>query len=181
MKWPGRCTSVGFDEACTEYDRSDIERIDQEPLMLTTGRIYVSPLSRTWCTAQSLFPTESFTEWKEIAEVPLRSYVDTDRTYPLWIWNIMGRLQWLMNSRRQSESHIETVRRANAVIDRLEAQAVDCTLVTHGFFLKTLLKQLKKRGYILTGDNHLRVQNLQMITAQKNNQRRTHEKNSDNK
>lgn len=167
MDWPARCTSSEFDIACSNYDTCDIEEVDVEPMTLNSGKIYVSPLSRSLNTAKKLFPNSNYIELKEITEVPLRSFKDIDKSYPLWLWNIMGRLQWLCNSHRQMESRLDTQKRANHVIDKCEREAVDCTLVTHGFFMKTLLKTMKKRGYSIQGNNHIVVKNLQMIIAEK--------------
>ena len=85
----------------------------------------------------------------------------------MWLWNVLGRVQWFLGSARQSEKRKETIRRANMVVAILEQENSDCVLVTHGFFMKTLMKVLKKRGYKLVGCNSIVVENLQMIVAEK--------------
>lgn len=136
------------------------------PLEELNGKIYVSTLSRSKGTAKSLFPNREYGEMPEIGEVPLKSFADTQKRYPLWIWNVLGRLQWYMGSARQSEKRSDTIQRANKVIDLCESEKRDCILVTHGFFMKTLIAVLKKRGYILSGNNQLKIENLQMILAE---------------
>lgn len=36
-----------------------------------------------------------------INEVPLKSSFDTKMNVPLWFWNLVGRLQWFINCRKQ--------------------------------------------------------------------------------
>ena len=103
----------------------------------------------------------------EIGEVPLKSFIDTEKRFPLWIWNILGRVQWYIGSSRQIEKRNSTIQRANKVIDLCESQNEDCILVTHGFFMKTLIKVLKNRRYHLLGNNQFVIKNLQLICAEK--------------
>lgn len=91
----------------------------------------------------------------------------TKKRLPLWIWNVLGRLQWYIGSARQLEKRKDTLQRANKAIDLCESEKDDCVLVTHGFFMKTLIAVLKKRGYMLVGNNQLEIKNLQMIWAEK--------------
>ena len=168
MEWPKKCSSADFDMACAKYDRSDLEYSNITPLEITVDRIYVSKLSRSVNTAKSLFPNNAYLEMPEIGEVPLRSFMDTKKRLPLWIWNVLGRVQWYIGSERQLEKRKDTMQRANKVIDLCERANEDCILVTHGFFMHTMTKALKSRGYILTGNNQLDIKNLQVIRAEKN-------------
>lgn len=167
MKWPKKCSSDDFDMACAEYDRSDLESINIIPLDVYTDRIYVSKLLRSVNTAKSLFPDKEYYVMSEISEVPLRSFMDTNKKIPLWIWNVLGRAQWYIGSNRQLENRNDTIQRANKAIDLCESENGDCILVTHGFFMKTLIKVLKNRGYLLLGNNQLNIKNLQIIWAEK--------------
>lgn len=167
MKWPKKCSSGDFDMACAEYDRSDLENINITPLDEQTDRIYVSMLSRSVNTAKSLFPNKEYYEMPEIGEVPLKSFMDTKKRLPLWMWNVLGRVQWYIGSTRQLEQRNSTIQRANKVIDLCESEKEDCMLITHGFFMKTLTDVLKSRGYLLSGNNQLKIENLQVIRAEK--------------
>ena len=167
MKWPKMCSSEDFDKACAEYDRSDLESINIITLDEQADRIYVSKLLRSANTARILFPNKEYYEVLEIGEVPLKSFMDTKKRLPLWIWNVLGRLQWYIGSARQLEKRKDTLQRANKAIDLCESEKGDCVLVTHGFFMKTLIAVLKKRGYMLVGNNQLEIKNLQMIWAEK--------------
>ena len=80
-------------------------------------------------------------ELPEIIEVPLKSFTDTNKVYPLWLWNGIGRIQWLLNSKRQTETRKETSDRADKVIDFLENKGEDCILITH--FAKNRCGQIR--------------------------------------
>ena len=167
MKWPKKCSSTDFDMACAEYDRSDLECINTIPFNKHAGRIYVSKLPRSINTAKILFPNDEYHEMPELGEVPLKSFIDTKKRLPLWIWNVLGRMQWYIGSVRQLEKRTDTIQRANRVIDLCESENRDCILVTHGFFMNTMIKVLKYRGYLLVGNNQLDIKNLQIIWAEK--------------
>ncbi|MBQ2407039.1 MAG: histidine phosphatase family protein [Lachnospiraceae bacterium] len=166
MEWPKKCSSIDFDMACAEYDRSDLEGINITPICEDADKIYVSTLPRSVHTAEILFPNRKYYEMPEIGEVPLRSFMDTEKRLPLWMWNILGRVQWYIGSSRQLEKRNSTIQRANKVIDLCESQNKDCILVTHGFFMKTLIRVLKKRKYQLSGNNQFTIKNLQLIYAE---------------
>jgi broad specificity phosphatase PhoE len=167
MKWPKKCTSAGFDEACARYNEAPIVKIEKTSLENGADVIYVSSLSRSKETARSLFGNREFVELPEISEVPLRSFKDTKKSYPLWVWNVLGRGQWLFKNKRTEEDITATRMRANKAIDICEAEGKDCILVTHGFFMKTLLKEMKKRGYSLRGSKRIQFNNLQSVIAEK--------------
>ena len=114
-----------------------------------------------------LFPDMGFYEMPELGEVPLKSFTDTEKQFPLWIWNVLGRLQWYAERTRQPETRNSTIQRANKVIELCEREKEDCILITHGFFMRTLFKVLKKRGYSLSGSSQLEVKNLQIVWAEK--------------
>ena len=129
--------------------------------------IYVSDLKRSQETAVQLFGHVSLQEMMQLGEVPLRSAFDTTIKLPLWVWNVSGRVQWFLNRKRQVESRKETIKRADDVIRILERDGRDCILITHGFFMKTLIKRMKVHGYEIRGNQKLGFENLQTVTAYK--------------
>lgn len=54
-----------------------------------------------------------------IGEVPLRSFMDTEKRLPLWMWNILGRVQWYIGSSRQLEKRNSTIQRAKKLEESL--------------------------------------------------------------
>ena len=102
MNWPRICNSIEFDNACKEYDLAGVFKVNVANVGSEYSRLYVSSMHRSKATARELFPDRVYCEI-EVEEVPLRSFVDCSIKMPLWIWNIMGRLQWFLNSSRQKE------------------------------------------------------------------------------
>lgn len=163
MEWPKRCNSEQFDKACEQYDGSDIVTDDIVGVDTECEIIYVSSLLRSKETAKRMFPGNEY-RMLDVAEVPLKSFTDTAKQMPLWIWNIMGRLQWYFNNGRQDEAKIETIKRCERVIEEIENRKSDCVVVTHGFFMKTFINRLKKHGYSISGAT-AGYSNLQVIEA----------------
>ena len=85
--------------------------------------------------------------------------------YPLWLWNFVGRLQWFLQSSRQTESRKETIMRAKKMIKLLEEHQEDCYLITHGFYMRVFIKELKKQGYKIKNCYFFRLSNLDMVIA----------------
>lgn len=166
MTWEKKYNSVTYDLACNKYDESPIVLSDKEYSKKDDAKtVYISELSRTYETACRLFSKEVFIKTALLNEVPLKSFKDTNKMYPLWIWNFVGRVQWLLESNRQAESKKKTIIRAKEMIKLLEENQEDCYLVTHGFFMRVLIKELKKRGYTIRNNNFLGISNLDMIVA----------------
>ena len=87
--------------------------------------------------------------------------------YPLWLWNFVGRLQWFLQSARQEESKKETIIRAKRMIELLEERQEDCYLITHGFYMRVFIKQLRRQGYKISNNRIWGISNLGMIVAVK--------------
>ena len=145
--WNRRSTSDGFDTDCSGYDSAPVKEIRYEIPQIRYQRIYISELSRSLNTAEMLFPEGSYTESGLINEVPLRSAFDTEKKMPLWFWNISGRVQWFVNNKRQAEGRSRTRERAKMFVAMIDKENMDCAVVTHGFFMHTLLHEMKKAGF----------------------------------
>lgn len=92
-----------------------------------------------------------------------------------YIRNIIGRMWWFFNVDRQVEGRAETKKRANDFCDILNNnnnnknnnnKNRDVAVVTHGFFMKTFLDQLKRRGFKIKNNGFV-LGNLQLVEAEK--------------
>lgn len=166
MQWPGICNSADFDQACNDYDNADIVKIDRLQQGPEYKKLYVSKLDRSIKTAQALFPNDAY-EIINVEEVPLKSFKDSSHKYPLWLWNIIGRIQWYRNNNRQDEVRSETIKRAQVVIKELANKNEDCVIVTHGFFMMTFIRCLKKQKFSVHNKSKISFSNLQIVTAEK--------------
>ena len=166
MQWQKAYTSRAYDRACSAYDLAPIVPIDNLQIQRDAEVIYVSSLSRSRRTAEQLFGMQDFIETKLLDEVPLRSFCDCRISLPLWLWNVGGRLQWLWQSRRQREGRIATGKRAARLISGLLKKDQDCILVSHGFYMRTLVKELKRQGFAINKSG-MGIANLAQIIATK--------------
>ncbi len=110
-------------------------------------RVYVSTLPRSRDTAIEIFGNKDFICTELVSEVPLGSSFDCRMELPLWFWNITGRVQWFLNSNRQAESRKETEARASKFVELLNNDDCESVVVTHGFYMHTLVKEMQKAGF----------------------------------
>ena len=165
--WEKSYDSAAFDAACAAYDEAGADAFSPDVFDARDKTIYVSDCRRALETAKAMFPDAEIVTTDLLREVPLRSFRDTTKSLPLWYWNLRGRLQWMRGSARQPETRQETTRRAEAFVDLLEKEDRDAVLITHGFYLTTLLKALRIRGFVLTRSGMGKVDYLERVRATK--------------
>lgn len=153
-----------FDSECGKYDLSPIRNVTYSVPQTAYQKIYVSELSRSKDTAKILFPDEEFFESRLINEVPLRSSFDTKMNMPLLFWNLTGRLQWFINCKRQAEGRRQTRDRAKEFVELIRNDDMDVAVVTHGFYMHTLLQEMKKVGFRMRGSS-VKFKNGEYVTA----------------
>jgi len=166
MKWPSFCNSEEFNEACRNYDLADIEPTEKVVERKKENTVYVSSLLRTHRTAEEIFEISDneYIQSSLLDEVSLCAGFHSKRKLPIWIFNVVGRIQWLFNDTNQKEGRIQTIKRANQLVDMLLAHNEDCIIITHGFFMHTLMNCLRKKGFTVER-THIGYKNLEMVEA----------------
>ncbi len=162
--WSRRGSSDEFDSDCSGYDSAHIKEEAYSIPQIDYRKIYISELSRSRDTAQLMFPGCDHIKSGLINEVPLRSSFDTKKKIPLWFWNLSGRLQWFVNSSRQTEGRNQTKERAKQFVAMICNEGMDCAVITHGFFMHTLLSEMKKAGF-RTNNSSAEYKNGEYIIA----------------
>lgn len=152
--WKKWSTSEQFNKDCKMYDEAPILPVLSTAPRIDNANIYISSLQRSRETAIRLFGEKDFISTKLIDEVPLCASITLNKKMPLIFWNVSGRLQWFFNSRSQKECRRETAYRAGQFVDMIAEKKKDCIIITHGFFMHTLLNQLKKQEFQI---NHTRL------------------------
>lgn len=150
MKFKANYDSSSFDNAWETYDISPIKTVEKQCKLINKYKgykVYISELPRSEETAKQLFTDSIFIRSKLFNEVGIKSAFETEKNLPTFLWNIMGRAQWLFNDKRQTETFRETVNRAQKAIAMLEKSNEDCCVVTHACFMKVFLMELRKRGF----------------------------------
>ena len=94
------CEPAAFDRECAAYDQAPLKTAAYTIPQGEFKSIYVSTLPRSRETARLMFPGKDLQESELIHEVPCRSAFDSKIRLPLWLWFLIGRLQWAAGSRK---------------------------------------------------------------------------------
>lgn len=122
-------------------DISGIETIE------TDAKIFVSTLPRSEATALIMFKDRPLIRSGLFDEVPLAPFTRRNIRLPSILWDVIGRFLWNFRNGGQPETRSDTDMRADRAIDLMESTGEDCYLVSHAFFMRTLFRRLRKRGY----------------------------------
>lgn len=154
--------------AAMQYDAAPIKKVGAYQIN-TDLPVYISKLRRSRDTALLIFGDREYIESGLFDEVPLVPFTRLKLQLPVFIWDIFGRLCWIFPG-NQPESKPETQKRADKAIDLLETTELagrkECYLISHAFFMHTLFRQLRKRGYS-SDFVRLRIENLQQFVFTK--------------
>ncbi len=131
------------------YDEATVEPFARrEPLK---GRLIASDLPRARDTASILFDLDSASIQTDplLREVPLPRFRNADRTLPAGALLAISRVSWYFGWMQSEEPRAETIKRVERAADLIvqASLADDITIVSHGFFLLMLGRQLLQRGY----------------------------------
>ena len=147
FQWSKWSTSGQFNKDCKMYDEAPILSQLSDVPQINYQNIYTSSLQRSRETANKKKKKKDFISTKLLDEVPLCASVTTNKKLPLIFWNVSGRLQWFFNIYSQKECKKETIYRAEQFIEMIIQKDNNCIIVTHGFFMHTLLSQMKKQAF----------------------------------
>lgn len=135
--------SEEFDAWVDAYDQYELEYIDVD-LPQKIEKIYASSLQRTQKTATHL--GGEFEPVELLVEVPPKAFMKTQIKLPKSLWLSISRLLWYFN-RSSEENKKESIARADRFIDSVDLTQ-DILIVTHGFFMKVLIKRFVKCGFV---------------------------------
>lgn len=147
FQWRKWSTSEQFNKDCKMYDEAAIFSLLSDVPQINYQNIYTSSLQRSRETANQLFGEKDFISTKLLDEVPLCASVTSNKKLPFIFWNVSGRLQWFFNIHSQKECRKETIYRAEQFIEMIIQKDNNCIIVTHGFFMHTLLSQMKRQAF----------------------------------
>ncbi len=155
FEWRKWSTSEEFNKDCKMYDEAPIfSLLSSDASQLNYQDIYISNSQRSRESANQLFGEKDFITTQLIDEVPLCASIVSSQKLPLIFWNVSGRLQWFFNIHLQKECRRETIYRAEQFIRIITQKNNDCIIVTHGFFMHTLLSRMKKQDFQIS---HIRL------------------------
>jgi len=144
-------SSIEIDAWVDLYDTYDLDYHDIS--LSYHDRVYTSALSRAKRTAEYL--GLEYEENALLNEVSAKAFIDTKWRFPKMLWLMVGRIYWSMGIVKRSESKKETLERARDVVDiMIGSKEETIMIVSHGFFMLVLSKELRLRGFEGEMDKH---------------------------
>lgn len=145
-------TSKEFKEWEENYNKSDVIKKDVELMGVMWDKCYSSTLIRAMITAQHVYK-ENIVHNDLIRETIIDPIFHSDVKLPYWFWAVSGRLAWYFNHKSQEENKKITIEKARQFVDLLLDGAIkegnnNILIVTHGFFMYSLQKELRKRKFV---------------------------------
>lgn len=145
-------TSMEFKEWEENYNKSDVIRKDVELMGIKWDKCYSSTLIRAMITAQYVYK-ETIIQNDLIRETIIDPIFNSNIKLPYWFWAVGGRIAWFFNHKSQEENKKITKEKAKKFIDLLlneveENKAENILIVTHGFFMYSLQKELRRKGFL---------------------------------
>ena len=133
------------------YNISEVIKNNVELQSIHWDKCYCSTLSRAITTAKEIY-TDEIIQSDLIKEVPVNPIFNSNFKLPYWFWAITSRIAWYFNHNSQEEFKAKTILNAKNFLNSLEKKSKEensqnILVVTHGFFMYTLQKELRKRGY----------------------------------
>lgn len=158
----GKLSSSQFEEAMKNYDFADVT---SNGLIINKNEwdiCYSSSLPRAVKTAQTIYNGEIITT-DLLREVPILPFTKRNIILPSFIWHTAARIAWFKNKPSQPEGKIQTQKRVEEFLNLINSSGKENILiVSHGFFLGSLVRELLKRGF--KGEMDMRPRNGKLYT-----------------
>jgi broad specificity phosphatase PhoE len=143
-KW---MTSAEFIHWIRQYDESGIQVMEHNVRASDWELCLSSDMTRAALTASQVYGGPVITT-SLLREIGMRPVINTGIRLHYGVWLVLSRAAWLLSHRSQEECRAETEQRAVLAADRIEACGVSAVLVvSHGAFIRSLSKELLRRGY----------------------------------
>lgn len=140
-------TSKEFREWSERYEKSKVIKKHVDMFGVEWDICYVSDLPRAVTTAKEVYSGNLHID-RLLREVDNAPFIHTERLkLPFEIWHICGRLAWYFKSKSQPESVVETRKRINTFLDRIDWEKENVLIVFHGFMIFNFQKELLRRGF----------------------------------
>jgi broad specificity phosphatase PhoE len=140
----------GFGQWIKWYDlEAEVQVLTRPDITQQWDVCYCSDLKRTKITAHTLYKDTIQTQ-PLLREVPYAVF-PFPVPMPLVIWKVLARIGWWANMKFQVEveTHAESLTRAKSIISSLVEKHPEenILIVSHGFFMQYLNKELHKIGF----------------------------------
>lgn len=166
-KFPFFCNSTGYDREYARYENAEISHHSRMADVTDYTMCFSSDSKRAVETAGKIWQGDAGST-PLLKEVPLKSLFRTGMKIPFFTWYVMDRLAWFFNKKDHVETRKQTLKRASDFLDDLLKKHSDqhVLIVSHGFFMLTLRRQLLKMGF--EGDRIIPARNGRLYRFEKN-------------
>jgi len=136
-----------FQQWLHEYEMSDIKDGKVEPSVIAWEKCYSSDLPRAVKTAQKMYSNQII-ETKALREIVICPPTNRNLKLPVLLWLMLGRIAWMLSHKSQVESKLMFEERVKYILKEIILKDdKDVLIVSHGFLMMFLRKELLKRGF----------------------------------
>lgn len=139
---------TGFDKWAEWYDTTEVRAKEVPAAGSEWDLCLCSDLPRALFTAKTIFKG-SIEPTPLLREVPFTSFFPRRLTAPLLLWQATSRLGWWLDHKSQTENRTQTKQRVAEFVAKLRKENLDrnVLIVSHGFFMQWLEKELVAAGF----------------------------------
>ncbi len=153
--------SEEFNKWVALYDDTALRYLDIK--VPNVNKVYVSSQKRAIKTADYL--KLNYEKTKLLQEVEANAFISTKLKFPKSFWLFIDRFLWFFNLKKSGENKRDTLQRIDKFIDKIKHQEEDILLISHGFFIKFLIKRLENMGY--RGSKNFNIENAKIYHLKK--------------
>lgn len=138
----------GFDAWTEWYDTTEVKAKAVPPAGPEWDHCLCSDLPRALFTAKTVFGG-TIEATPLLREVPFSPFLPRGLKLPLLAWQATSRLGWWLDHASQRENRTQSKARIAAFVRKLKAEHADrnVLIVTHGFLMQWLQKELTAAGF----------------------------------
>ena len=161
----GSYTSTGFDFAVAAALASAAEAPAERKIAPAGRVVYIGEGELARSTAEQILePCERIVD-PLLNEIPIRSFTDTDQSFPVEKWMRKAVSQRRAGDPRQPESRNDVIIRADTLIRKVEDTGSNALLISYPLFLTELLDRFRVHNYVVQRSGVFRVQPLEKIVV----------------
>lgn len=161
----GLLSASQFSGAMKNYDLADVTPNDLIINKEEWEICYSSSLPRAVKTANIIYNGERIIT-DLLREVSIYPFTQKNLILPTFIWHAGARIAWFKNKKSQPETNIQTKERVNKFLDLIYSSGKkNILIVSHGFFMGSLVRELIKLGF--KGEMDLRPRNGKLYKFEK--------------
>lgn len=140
-------SSKEFAKTMSYYDVAPVRENDLKIITNEWDICYCSNLPRSIKTAEAIYKKEII-KTELLVEVPISAFVNTNFPFPNFLWHLGSRIAWYFNSKSQKEGYLGTNNRILEFLNVIEnSNHKNILIITHGFFMRVFIKQLRNIGF----------------------------------